>query len=227
LAAALCGSIVGAAWAGPAASSDPPIFDSREIHANNIEPFHRWTAVLARFQRESSRAKAVCQLGVSSGCEPAEWARLRSEISGLDLRAKVEQVNAAINRHPYVASARNWHQVNYWETPFEFIRKNGQCQDYATTKFLLLRAAGVPNDAMRLVVVHDIERDLDHAVLVVYVEGEALVLDNLNPRVVRASSIHHYRPYYSINETGWWLHKPRTPDAFPALRIAQISIPPN
>src|SRR5436309_645079 len=61
-------------------------------------------------------------------------------------------------------------QANYWETPFEFIRKNGQCQDYATTKFLLLRAAGVPNDAMRLVVVHDIERDLDHAVLVVYVE---------------------------------------------------------
>ena len=223
----LCGAAATVARAEPATAVYPAIFDSREIHANNIAPFHKWTEVLARFRHESSLAKGTCEQSALSGCEPAEWARLRGEISGLDLRSKIERVNAAINHHPYVPSARNWRQVNYWETPFEFLRKNGQCQDYATTKFLLLRAAGVPNDDMRLVIVHDIERGLDHAVLVVYVEGEAFVLDNLFTHVVRASSIHHYRPYYSINETGWWLHKPRAPDAFPDMRVAQMSAPLN
>ena len=44
--------------------------------------------------------------------------------------------------------------------------------------------------------------------LVAYVEGEALVLDNQIAEVVPAESVDHYRPYYSINETGWWLHDP-------------------
>jgi len=41
-----------------------------------------------------------------------------------------------------------------------------------------------------------------------YVGGEGLMLDNQISRVVPVSQIHHYRPYYSTNETGWWLHVP-------------------
>ncbi len=96
----------------------------------------------------------------------------------------------------------------HWETPFEFMRRNGQCQDYAITKFLLLRALGVPDDAMRLVVLRDIRRQVDHAVLVVTVAGRSLMLDNLAPRVVSAAANSDYRAYYSINEAGWWLHLP-------------------
>ncbi|HEX3971291.1 MAG TPA: hypothetical protein VHX19_08200 [Stellaceae bacterium] len=46
----------------------------------------------------------------------------------------------------------------------------------------------------------------DHAVLVVNVDGEALVLDNLRTDVVPMSAATSYRPYYSINELGWWPH---------------------
>ncbi|MDE2229418.1 MAG: transglutaminase-like cysteine peptidase [Alphaproteobacteria bacterium] len=56
-------------------------------------------------------------------------------------------------------------------TPFEFLRRDGQCQDYAITKFLLLRELGVSNNAMPLVVLRDIRRQVDHAVLVVTVSG--------------------------------------------------------
>ena len=34
------------------------------------------------------------------------------------------------------------------------------------------------------------------------------MLDNQIPEVAPVAGIHHYRPYYSINETGWWLHDP-------------------
>ena len=63
---------------------------------------------------------------------------------------------------------------------------------------------------MRLVVVHDLETRLDHAVTIVYVDGDALVLDNQMKQVVPASQLRRYVPYYSINRTGWWYHLPRT-----------------
>jgi hypothetical protein len=36
--------------------------------------------------------------------------------------------------------------------------------------------------------------------------GDALLLDNLSTDVVSANSMTSYRPYYSINEIGWWRH---------------------
>jgi predicted transglutaminase-like cysteine proteinase len=94
----------------------------------------------------------------------------------------------------------------YWESPFEFLRHGGQCQDYAIAKYLLLRAAGVPAEQMRMVVLRDAAIDLDHAVLVVYVNGEPMLLDNLRGNIVPARSVSYYHPYYSINENGWWTH---------------------
>ena len=51
---------------------------------------------------------------------------------------------------------------------------------------------------------HSDEKD---AILVVFVDGQPLVLDNQNKQVVHASRIRHYRPIYSINDKNWWLHR--------------------
>ena len=51
----------------------------------------------------------------------------------------------------------------------------------------------------------DTNLNVPDAVLVVFLEGRALVLDNQVNGIVAAASIHHYHPYYSINEDGWWL----------------------
>lgn len=71
-----------------------------------------------------------------------------------------------------------------------------------------LRALGWDNDHMRIVVLKDLNLDIAHAVLVVYRDGLAWVLDNQIGEVVAADRIRHYRPYYSINEDSWWLHRP-------------------
>jgi predicted transglutaminase-like cysteine proteinase len=53
----------------------------------------------------------------------------------------------------------------------------------------------------------DLNLNLVHAVLIVDLDGQSLLLDNQIRNVVPVSSVHHYQPYYSLNETGWWMHK--------------------
>jgi predicted transglutaminase-like cysteine proteinase len=184
----------------------PTLFGTREIYSPDTTPFDKWTGMLGRFRLEQEAAQRACARLAAASCEPAEWRQLLSALHGLDLRAKLDRVNAAVNRHPYVASQRNWGESNRWETPFEFLRKSGQCQDYAVAKYLLLRATGVPAAQLRVLVLRDTRLGLDHAVAVAYIEGEAFLLDNQIGAVVSADSVHHYQPYYSINEEGWWLH---------------------
>lgn len=184
----------------------PKLFGTREIYSADIAPFDKWTGMLARFHLEQEAVQRACASAAAAGCEPPEWRQLVGVLRSLDLRAKLDRANAAVNRHPYVASQRNWSESNHWETPFEFLRKSGQCQDYAIAKYLLLRAAGVPTAQLRVLVLRDTRLGLDHAVAVAYVEGEAFLLDNQIGAVVPAASVHHYQPYYSINEEGWWLH---------------------
>jgi predicted transglutaminase-like cysteine proteinase len=184
----------------------PRIFGAAERFSDDIAPFTNWTRVIERSRREMRAASTSCPPGVTAGCEPAEWRAARERLASMSLRDKVEYVNAQMNYHAYVPSRANWGIDSYWETPFEFLQRNGQCQDYAVTKFLLLRAAEVPNELMRVVVVRDTLSRLDHAVLVVDVDGEALVLDNQVATVKPVEAVRRYIPYYSINETGWWQH---------------------
>jgi predicted transglutaminase-like cysteine proteinase len=200
---AFCGAVA----ASPAALAQPALFGTREVFAPDSSAFFKWHGMLERFAGERRQAAAACAAGAIERCEPAEWGALVAALKPLDLRAKLDRVNAAINGHPYVPSRVNWHESNHWETPFEFLSKGGQCQDYAITKYLLLRAAGVPAASLRVVVLRDTHLGLDHAVTIAYVEGEALVLDNQQREVVPASRLDYYRPYYSINEQGWWLHR--------------------
>ena len=196
-----------AALAANRDTAPPALFGTHEIFSADSSAFFKWHGMLARFAAERRQARALCAPSVAEPCEPAEWAAMVAELKGLDLRAKVERVNAAMNRHPYVPSYANWHESNHWETPFEFLRKGGQCQDYAIAKYLLLREAGVPASLLRVVVVRDTRLGLDHAVTVAYVNGEALVLDNQEQEVMPAARVVRYQPYYSINEQGWWLHR--------------------
>jgi predicted transglutaminase-like cysteine proteinase len=190
------------------AVAGPALFGTSEVFSSDNSAFFKWTGVLARFAAEQRSAERGCTDPSSSAqdCPSAQWQALVAELGALEPRAMLERANAAINRHPYIPSQRNWGESNYWETPFEFLRKSGQGQDYAVAKYFLLRAAGMPADRLRVVVLRDERLGLDHAVTVVYVGGEALLLDNQIRDVVPAAGVHHYRPYYSISEQGWWLH---------------------
>jgi predicted transglutaminase-like cysteine proteinase len=194
------------------------LFGARAIHYADISDFQRWTGLLARWESEQAAARTCGQDNDAPTCAPREWTALIAKLRGLAPRRQIEAVNAAINAHPYVAATTNWHDPAHWETPFEFMRRNGQCQDYAIAKFLALRALGFADAQLRLVVLRDMRRKIDHAVLVVDWAGEALLLDNLLDRAVPASRVADYRAYYSLTERSWslYLPNPLMPDMPPA-----------
>jgi len=184
----------------------PALFGTREMISHNFAGFSEWESVMARSETQFAAAQSICAAGQSERCIPASWAALLAALRGQPLRRQIELANDALNRVRYVPTMQNWHRSMYWETPLEFLARGGQCQDYAIAKYELLRQAGVPASALRMVVLRDTAIGRDHAVLVAYVDGEALVLDILNPAIVPASAGIPYRPYYSINENAWWYH---------------------
>lgn len=170
----------------------------------NTAVFPQWTDVMRRAAVEMHRE--LCTAGADRGCTPAEWRTLIAEISGLPLMAKLEIVNRTFNALPYVTAWQNWHRPSYWETPFEFLARGGQCEDYAIAKYLALHAAGVGDDTIRVLIVRDTDLGVDHAVLLAEVASESYLLDNLDPRIRPVALATEYRPYYAINLSGYWTY---------------------
>jgi predicted transglutaminase-like cysteine proteinase len=177
----------------------PDIFGARSAHATDLKMFPKWRGTMTRFQKELSDCPTTM-------CNKPSWSALVDGLKGADLKTQLKKVHGVLNKHLYIVDPINWNLPDYWATPFQFLRKNGDCEDYAIAKFMALRALGVPSDIMRIVVLNDLNLGLAHAILVVDVDGTPMVLDNQIKGVVAASSIHHYQPVYAVNDKGWWLY---------------------
>jgi predicted transglutaminase-like cysteine proteinase len=171
--------------------------------SHDVGPMPRWQQVMRRFAKQENSPDSACDTGAN--CPADTWKRVVADLKTLPLRARVERVNDIFNRIPYVLAEVNWHDIAYWETPYEFLARGGQCQDYAIAKYLALLESGVPERSLRFVVVHDNTENLDHAITVVDVDGESLALDNQMATVVPARALQQrYSPYYALNDQSWW-----------------------
>lgn len=184
----------------PAGMRQPGLFGTKEFHSANLTAFPKWRDALTRFNREL----AEC---APHRCRVDQWRLLVTSLRGPSEMTQLARLNGIINRYPYVEDVTNWSRADYWATPLQFFDRSGDCEDFAIAKYLALRQSGVPPNDLRVVVVRDRERRVMHAVLAVYVAGQALILDNLRNDIVAADRISRYEPLYSINELGWWLHR--------------------
>jgi len=178
----------------------PPLFGSVESPREGLKPFPRWTGVLERHAKQQELFEKTFGTFIKS-------ARALGPTGQLE--AVQRYVNSAMQYDidPVLYGVRD-----YWATPYEsFIKRKGDCEDYAIAKFMLLRALGWSPEDLRIVVLRDLNRKIAHAVLVVYQNKEALILDNQILMVVAQKNIRHYRPIYSINEKGWWRHRSAKP----------------
>lgn len=183
-----------------AAVSQSRLFGTKEIHSTNLKMFPKWRGTLDRFHDE-------LQSCGPDKCKKKQWDALIAQLRDKDLMAQLREVNVKLNDKRYITDPVNWNLPDYWATPFQFLRKNCDCEDYAISKYMALRELGVPAEDMRIVVLNDLNLGIAHAVLAVYVNGKPYILDNQTSKVVPANAIHHYQPVYSINEDGWWLHR--------------------
>ncbi|MBV9523224.1 MAG: transglutaminase-like cysteine peptidase, partial [Alphaproteobacteria bacterium] len=151
------------AAAQEAAVAHPKLFGTSETRSANIRTFPRWTDMLERHRAEETRGDPPCVPTRFVRCSVADWLAFLTTERGKDRRTQLAEVNNFANLHPYV-----FDKTNYWETPREFVQRDGDCKDYAIAKYFSLRYLGWREDDLRVVVVEDLNLRAAHAVLAAY-----------------------------------------------------------
>lgn len=189
---------------GVVAASDAKastLFNFAEDRSSDLAPFPKWTGVLKRHSMNPPCGKT---------CAKDQWEQslttLKKKQSPLE---QLRKVNQHFNASPYIEDIVNWGMTDYWETPNEFLKISGDCEDYAIVKYMSLKELGWSSDKMRVVILNDRHLNVLHAVLMVEEGGGHYILDNQIKQLMRDDEIHHYEPIYSINEEAWWRHLPR------------------
>ena len=192
-----------------AAGAAQPLLGTTEFQAKSLAALPKWQRVLGRIDHERPTYEACSR--ASEACPSPGVFAWRSLIGTQIDRSPIDQlqaINEFFNDWRYRADDKNYGQRDYWATPLEFLRRSGDCEDYAIAKYVTLRELGFAPEHLRLVVVRDVARDLAHAVLAVYLDDQVYILDNLTRTVLPQERIAHYVPYYSVNETTRWAHVP-------------------
>jgi len=181
---------------GTAMLPSPLLFGTDGVYSPDLRGFRKWRGALDRFARD---------LADPASADADAWRRFVAALPGADAGpALFEAVNTAVNGRRYVTDPVNWGLGDYWASPLEFLRRSGDCEDFAVAKYLALRDRGVPADDMRVVVLDDLQLGVTHAVLAVRRDAAFYVLDNQQSDILPADAIPHYQPIYAINEQGWW-----------------------
>lgn len=145
---------------------------------------------------------------VNSGHVSKRWASRRL---GTGLRSDeelVQAVNTYANQTIAFADDRElWGKADYWANARTTFRLGkGDCEDIAIAKMQMLAAMGIKREDMVLTLAKDLIRRVDHAVLIVRLNGNFVMLDNTTDKLVDASVSQGYRPVLSFSNDQSWLH---------------------
>lgn len=183
------------------------VFGAKEIFNKNTKPFPKWRDMLMRFGEERLEKDSLCSNDRYNFCFYEDWRVVLAALKDKTPYEQMTSVNELFNGSPYITDDFNWSVNDYWETPGQFLSRYGDCEDFAIVKYFTLKQLGFDPASMRVVVLKDENLKVHHAVLIVEIDGKLMVLDNQIKSTINAEKINHYRPVYSINETGWWLHR--------------------
>jgi predicted transglutaminase-like cysteine proteinase len=96
-----------------------------------------------------------------------------------------------------------WGVQDHWSAPFETLQSNrGDCEDYAIVKYLALRAAGISQDDVKIVIQRNTFPDEDHATVAARVDGQWLILDNRTLTLVRDIDVVRAIPRFVLDQHG-------------------------
>jgi predicted transglutaminase-like cysteine proteinase len=119
-------------------------------------------------------------------------------------RARFGEINRAINLaiRP-MSDMAQYGQIDVWSSPLDTFRSGaGDCEDYAIAKFVALRMAGISTEDIRIVVLRDLLRGEDHAVVLARLDGHWLTLDNRRMAMIEDIDVRNHRPLFVIDDSG-------------------------
>lgn len=147
-------------------------------------------------------------LRVSRGHLSKSWASQRLGAGVRSDEELVQAVNAYANHAIRYAEDRElWGKADYWANAKTTFRLGkGDCEDIAIAKLQMLAALGIKREDMVLTLAKDLVRRADHAVLIVRLNGNFVMLDNTTDMLIDASVSQGYRPVLSFGADQSWLH---------------------
>jgi predicted transglutaminase-like cysteine proteinase len=172
------------------ANGRPDVFGSVALRVGH-------TQLDARWQR-------VAHAGVSGAASA-----YASSLHGKDAFERLEAVNWYVNKRVrFTDDIRQYGRTDYWATANETLNHGrGDCEDFAIAKLQMLRRAGIADKDLYLVVVKDLVRRADHAILVARAAGHMYVLDNGTDELLDSESVSDYRPVLTFAAVGaTWTH---------------------
>ncbi len=92
-----------------------------------------------------------------------------------------------------------------WSTLLEFRKRGGDCDDFATAKYVLLKLFGYEPDQLRIVIVYDRSAREHHALVAIHLEDIGTRLLDIDGSIHRKRPS-SYRYVYSLNEDSIWDH---------------------
>jgi predicted transglutaminase-like cysteine proteinase len=111
---------------------------------------------------------------------------------GLPLTPNPQLVHTWVNRNIAYVPDRNGDD---WQTAQNTLTKRtGDCEDYAILKHRLLRAQGMPDDDLSLLLAYDAVAHLDHALLLGAWDGKWHALDHRTDSIIPLERLTDYRP---------------------------------
>lgn len=177
-------------------------YDRAPVSADRPDVFNSVALSIGRSPLDASWNKVS---GAGVGGNAGAFA---SSLRGQGIVAKLEAVNGYVNaRVRFVDDRVQFGVADRWLPASETLaRGRGDCEDFALAKRAMLRAAGVPDKDLYLVVLKDLSRRADHAVLVVRANGRFLVLDNGTDRIVDSSDVQDYKPVLTFTAGHAYTH---------------------
>lgn len=185
------------------------------------EPVCAATAIEQSYDSDSELGTAA--IAIDHTRFDDRWDRVRRAAPGRQMRVELqmagarrglaetdlfELVNRWVNhRVTYISDDRNYGQGDVWATASETIaRGSGDCEDFAILKMQMLRAAGIGDDRVKLVLLRDLALGADHALLLVRTEAGWVALDNMTDRVYDGSRPMAVRPIMSFSGKRRFVH---------------------
>jgi predicted transglutaminase-like cysteine proteinase len=167
----------------------PDVFGSVALRINHSPLDARW--------------KGVEHSGVDG---PA--ARFAEAQRGKDAVAKLEAVDWYVNKRVrFVDDRVQWGKADVWSPASVTLSSGrGDCEDFAIAKMAMLRRSGFADRDLYIVVLKDLVRRADHAVLVARAAGHMYVLDNGTDQLLDSETVPDYRPILTFASTGTWTH---------------------
>ena len=188
-------------------------FDGGEFLAPPTQ-WPAWAAMLVRHADQDATVRACLEEQAACSRRMRSLHVIVREGAKLPPAKQIQLVNRFINKRGYERDRRRTLELadgkvvrrSHWATLKEFLEQGGDCEDFATAKYFILRRLGLPAAALRVVVAYDRRYREHHAVVAVRQDdGTAWVLETDN-FVHKGRKPIDLRYVYAVNETGVWDH---------------------